>query len=39
MGEMFETGEALEAENEKAELDALVDLINERLDYFNEDKD
>ncbi|CAB3992633.1 PREDICTED: uncharacterized protein LOC101236338 [Paramuricea clavata] len=39
MGEMFESGEALAAENEKAELDVLVDVINEHLDYFNEDKD
>ncbi|CAB4041495.1 ---NA--- [Paramuricea clavata] len=38
MGEMFESGEALAAENEKAELDVLVDVINEHLDYFNEDK-
>ncbi len=37
--EMFEIGEALEAENEKPELDVLVDVINEHLDYFNEDKD
>ncbi|CAB4016469.1 PREDICTED: uncharacterized protein LOC101236338 [Paramuricea clavata] len=39
MGEMFESGEALAEENEKAELDVLVDVINEHLDYFNEDKD
>ena len=36
---MFETGEALEAENGGAELDVLVDVINEHLDYFSEDKD
>ena len=37
--EMFEIGEALEAENEKPELGVLVDVINEHLDHFNEDKD
>jgi hypothetical protein len=37
MGEMFETGEALVAENGKADLDVLVDVINEHLDYFNEE--
>lgn len=39
MEEMFEIGDLLETENEKAELDVLADVMNNYLDYFEKDKD
>ena len=39
VGELFETEGDLEVENEKTDLDVLVDVMNEHLDYFNEDND
>ena len=38
MEEMLEIGEGLELEDEKAELDELVQLIFYDINYFNEDK-
>ena len=39
IGEMLEIRDEFEAENEKTELGVLVDVIDEQLDYFNQDKD
>ena len=36
---MLEIRDEFEAENEKTELGVLVDVIDEQLDYFNQDKD
>ena len=38
MEEMLEDEEGLEPEDKKAELDELVHVMEDQLDYFNEDK-